>query len=409
MTTRPTLRSILLLGASLGTAAPSLADVPAIWQPEVRREGTGARRDELNAMELKPFGADRWASLKGWTNGPAPTADSLKGKVVLITTWASWHPPSVAAVGRSDKVLAALGDKGLVVIAVHDAKRFEMAAKVSQERGFKCLIAQDEGGKFRQALKADLDPNFYFLDRAGNLRFADVESDVMEKAAELLVSETAEAAAKVPEAFATAVKTAKGPAVKTKAMAGALAEGDFKPPLSNIYDGAAWPARNLGSDDKPVPGLDLQGQRVPDADLFGHANTWLTPKPRLPGRVAVLLLTSTQTEKARRVRPALVALADRYPLDLVVIAVAAPEDDTNALQRQFRENPPGYSVMQDNAASGILKAAGARGEDPIVVVVSTDGTVRWQGLASDAGFRPAVEQTVSADPGVAARRTAQGR
>ena len=408
MTIRPALCSLLLLAGALGAAAPVLADVPATWQPEIRREGTGARRDELNAMELKPFGADRWASLKGWANGPAPTAESLKGKVVLITTWASWHPPSVAAVVRSDKLLAGLGEKGLVVIAVHDAKRFEMATKASQERGFKCLIAQDEGGKFRQSLKADLDPNFYFLDRAGNLRFADVESDMMEKAAELLVNETAENAAKVPEAFASAIRAAKGPAVKTKAVAGSLNEGDFKPPLANIYDGAPWPARNLGSDEKPVPGADLQGQRVPDADLFGQNNVWLTAKPKLPGRVAVLFLSSTQTDKARRARPSLVALADRFPLDLAVIAVAAADQDVGALQRHYRENPPGYSVMQDTA-NGILKAAGARSEDPLALVVSTDGTVRWQGLASDPGFRAAVEQTVAADPGVAARRAAQGR
>ncbi len=407
MLTRAHTARLAWIGACLlGTCA--LADTPKVWQPEIRREGAGARRDDLNALELKPFAPSAWASLKGWAGGPAPTAETLKGKVVLIVTWAAWHPPSVNAVSRADRLLAALGDKGLVVVAAHDPKRYEMATKVAQDKTFKCLVAHDEGGVFRQALRADLDPNFYFVDRAGNLRFADVESDVVERAAQTLIAETPETAAAVPAAFAAAVKASKGPAVTTRAIAGSLQEGEFKAPPSTAYDAAPWPAQNAGTDDVAVPGDNLQGQRVPDADTFGQTNLWLTPKPRLPGRVSVLLLSATGSPKAARVRPALAALADQYPQDLVVIAVV--EDDLNpgTLQRSYRENPPGYSVMQDRPG-GIRKTAGARGEDPLVLIVSSDGTVRWQGLASDAAFRPAVEKTIAADPGVAVRRAAQGR
>ncbi len=407
-TSRSSVARVLVLAGLLGAAGVAAADVPRVWQPEIRREGTGARRDDLNALELKPFAPSSWATLKGWTSGPAPTAESLKGKVVLIVTWAAWHPASVGAVGRAERLLASQGEKGLVVIAVHDAKRYEMATKLVQERGLKSLVAQDAGGVFRQAIKADLDPNFYLLERAGNLRFADIESEMLEQATDLLVNEKPEDAAKVPAAFTGAVKAAKGPAVRTKAVVAAATEGEFKPPLPNLYELAKWPARNPGTDEKPIPGTDMQGQRVPDADTFGQANTWLTAKPKLAGRVVVLFFGNADNAPVRRARPGLVSLSDRYPLDLVVLAVAPHDSDTVAMQRTFRENPPGYSVMQD-AATGVAAAIGSRGEDPIVAVVSTDGTVRWQGLATDPGFRPAVEQTLAADPGVAARRSAQGR
>ncbi|MFN0011690.1 MAG: redoxin family protein [Phycisphaerales bacterium] len=406
-TLRPSILRLLAFAGLLGAACVAAADVPRVSQPEIRREGTGARRDDLNALELKPLAASSWASLKGWTNGPAPTAESLTGKVVLIVTWAAWHPPSVGAVTRADRLLATSADKGLVVIAVHDAKRFEMATKLVQDRGLKLLVAQDEGGAFRQAIRADLDPNFYLIDRAGNLRFTDIESGMLEQATDLLVSEKAEDAAKVPAAFAAAVRAAKGPAVRTKAVAAVATEGEFKPPLPNLYELAKWPPRG-GTETQPVPGNDMQGQRVPDADTFGQANTWLTAKPKLAGRVVVLFFGNTDNAKVVRARPGLVALADRYPLDLVVVAVAPNDTDTVATQRAFRENPPGYSVMQDSA-TGIALAIGSRGDEPAAAIVSTDGTIRWQGLTSDAAFRAAVEQTLAADPGVAARRAAQGR
>src|SRR3954470_18617576 len=67
---------------------------PAFAQPDIIREGEGARRRELDKMELKPFPAEAWSKLSDWTNGPALTPGVTSGKVVLIVTWADWYPAS---------------------------------------------------------------------------------------------------------------------------------------------------------------------------------------------------------------------------------------------------------------------------------------------------------------------------
>lgn len=45
----------------------------------------GNRGEHLQAGELAPpiQGA-------GWVNGPAPSVESLKGKVIVLEAWASW-------------------------------------------------------------------------------------------------------------------------------------------------------------------------------------------------------------------------------------------------------------------------------------------------------------------------------
>ncbi len=86
-----------------GLAAPAFgqpgkkADSPVV-NPEITRRGEGSRRLELNKLELKPFQAELWSKLSDWQNGPALTSADVKGKVVLVVTYASWNKNSVKAI-----------------------------------------------------------------------------------------------------------------------------------------------------------------------------------------------------------------------------------------------------------------------------------------------------------------------
>ena len=60
-------------------------------------------------------------------------------------------------------------------------------------------FAEDKDSKFRNALKADQDPNIYLVDRSGNVRYAQVDTSSMEEGAAYLVKETAEQAADYPK------------------------------------------------------------------------------------------------------------------------------------------------------------------------------------------------------------------
>src|SRR4029077_19044211 len=89
-------------------------------------------------------------------------------------------------------------DKGLVVFAAHGHAGIEGAADNAKTLGVTFPFAEDKDGKFRAAMKGDQDPNVYFIDRSGALRYAQLDATSMEDAADPLVKETAEHPAAVP-------------------------------------------------------------------------------------------------------------------------------------------------------------------------------------------------------------------
>ena len=80
-------------------------------------------------------------------------------------------------------------DQGLVLIGVHsdpDAAKMEAAVK---ENALDFLIAQDGEKKLMKALQGDSFPDYYVIDRSGNVRFADLANAELERAVETLLKE----------------------------------------------------------------------------------------------------------------------------------------------------------------------------------------------------------------------------
>lgn len=80
-------------------------------------------------------------------------------------------------------------DQGLVLIGVHsdpDALKMEMSVK---ENALDYLIAQDGEGKLMKALHGDSFPDYYIIDRAGNVRVADLANAELERAIETMIKE----------------------------------------------------------------------------------------------------------------------------------------------------------------------------------------------------------------------------
>src|SRR5690606_23548980 len=176
-----------------------LAAAMAVAPDDVRREGDVKHRQSVAALELKAMPEEAIAALGSWTNGAAPDAEALASGPVLYVTWASWYEPSHGGVALAQKLHDRFAAEGLLVIGVHHPNGYEGAGQFLQKRSITFPIARDDGG-FRQGLQSDAPggPDFYIVDRAGNLRFADVATNSVEKGVETVMSETAEAAAKVP-------------------------------------------------------------------------------------------------------------------------------------------------------------------------------------------------------------------
>jgi thiol-disulfide isomerase/thioredoxin len=73
---------------------------------------------------------------------------NMKGKVVLIDTWATWCPPCKASLPHIQKVATdkALAEKGLVVWAVNDMEEKPVVAKFLADNKYTFTVLMDDKG-----------------------------------------------------------------------------------------------------------------------------------------------------------------------------------------------------------------------------------------------------------------------
>jgi thiol-disulfide isomerase/thioredoxin len=420
-------RLALSAAALIGVAGIAMA-APPIATPEIVREGAAGdtRRDKLTGMELKSANID-WSLLTDWKNGSAPTADTLKDKVVVLIFWSSWQPSNKAQVNRVASLAEKYKDKGVVFVAAHNDTNYDAAPAVLGDNAKSVLVARDAGNKLRAALLSDGDPDLYFIDRAGNMRFADVGSDSLEPAVSMLAAETTAQATAAPGNFATMLKDKDAAARRTVTKgegidAGKKTKAAFAPPSPDAYDKAFWPAKN----NKQVvedQATDFQGQQVP----FGFdAVQWLnTPdgkSPDLIGKVVIVDFWATWCGPCKRSMPLLDEMQRSFRDDLQIVGVSgfkfgnqSSNSEENEKYPQGEGRPTIISFLREHnteyahaydTGSAIMKKLSVKGI-PMVYVLSTDGIVRWEGNPLSDNFRKIVEQIIKNDPGARARRAAE--
>ena len=111
--------------------------------------------DQLTLLTGKP--APELQQIKAWKNGGPTTLKNLRGKWVVLDFWGYWCGPCVASMPELMKLHDEFGDKGLVVIAVHDDsvdsieeldKNLENTKKeLWKGRDLPFLVALDGGGE----------------------------------------------------------------------------------------------------------------------------------------------------------------------------------------------------------------------------------------------------------------------
>jgi thiol-disulfide isomerase/thioredoxin len=275
------------------------------------------------------------------------------------------------------------------VVGVHHKEGFPEAAAVIKTMGAEFRYARDTNGEFRKTLISRQDPDFYFVDRAGRMRLADVETSSAEDAAEMLVAETAEQAA------AASPKPAEA-AAHEQAGEGAAPAGNYKQPPADAYKAAKWPKHQAAGD---LSAKNFQGKPLPKP--LG-SEKYLEKAPDRTGKVTVIDFWATWCPPCRMAMPKLDDLQKKEKGDLVVIGIS---DEPESKVRGFiKQNPHSYAQAVDTTRA-INSALGIQGI-PHVVVLSTDGIIRWQGNPLDPNFPTVVADVIKADPGVAARRAA---
>src|SRR6185295_1366364 len=125
---------------------------------------------------------------------------------------------------------------------------WEGAADAAKKAGVTFRYAHDVNNGFRAALKVDADPDFYLIDRAGQLRYADIQTQSVTAAVSELLAETREhAAAETERLKAEAAKRAADAKLTGQIHEGIdlanLPEMDVPKQSPEAYAKVKWPER----------------------------------------------------------------------------------------------------------------------------------------------------------------------
>ncbi len=420
----------------------SAVGLSAAGQDTVVREGVGSHRAAMDAMELTKFDASLIEGLTSWSNSERLTAADLAGRPVVIFTWANWVPASNAAVAVAQRLHERHAEEGLLVIGVHPEQATEGIAPFAERRKATFPMAVDAGGKLRAALQVDQDPDFYLIDRAGQIRFADVQTTSVEEGARVLLAEDAESAAGIQARLAAEKARLEAEARRTRAIREDLSltnlpEIPFTEPTAREYERAAWPTpprvESRGRND--------EGQKIPRAfplPEFHDRQGRVAPRA---GRATVLyfwtpMLRSSYDPMMRMADQ----LQDAYERDILVVGVmsAWPDDrrdqsgkamDTAERDAAFiefqRAAERRHILFKDKIVEGgrnnrgamseLLNALGVQPQSgswgpslPYIAIISSDGQLRWHGPGRNfERARAALDQVLRVDPGIRNRRAAE--
>lgn len=418
------LKSVLVVSVIAGMAMNALA---AGFDPN--RKGAGENRVKLTAMERAPFDWTLLTKLSDWKNGAAPSAASLDGKVVLFVTYSDWYRPAARALAIARRAAETYGKDGLVVIAAHNPEGWKDAAKPEAPTGGTMLLAHDEKGDFRKALLSSQDPNFYLVDRAGQLRFADVANESVDEAIKFLVAEKRDDAANLNKLEADAKRAKAAQDSKTSSVNSqndllrTLPEIAFTPPAAADYTDAKWP--KLPTDERGSTTAQSSKITLPNAG-------WSPSQPPLTGRAVLLYFWNPGVPASYDQMQRLADLMQRqYQRDLVVVGVLSdfasfgqrddkltdeekakkvltPETALKRIQEFQTARKYDHAMVVDLTGS-VLKSVTTQTEIPLpyIAIISSDGMSRWWGFVGSPEAKGALDRVLEADPGVQARRKAE--
>ena len=438
-----TLACVLMAG---GTAAAV---------PEITREGAGDRRDQLDAMELTPFDQGLWDSLSDWRLGDPVDSTAADGKVVLFYTWTSYLPTSTRSMSIAGRLQKKYEDRGLIVVGVHAADGWDDAENVATKRRASFPIAHDADGAFRDALLVDQDPDFYLVDRAGQIRFADIDTSSLDDAVNILLDETTDFSAGTLDRMAEADRIAAEEARRTARIRDQITLANlpdrvpFRKPGEGAYEKADWPKMHKFREIRELVNKSTgkKERDEPRAIELPKESEWTPAFPsNRDGKITVLYFFASNQKRfgvgAERMDmhgffSQMQDLQAEYERDLSVVGVLASpllddnrnNDEDQERRRRLREQARklfdgfvklrhlNHALVDDWDTNNLLTSVigESRSRDgipvPYMALIDSNGDLRWHGtIVLDNwydSFRASLARMLENDPGVKARQKAE--
>ncbi len=276
----------------------------------------------------------------------------LEGKCVLIDLWATWCGPCKRAMPKLEALHEKYGDD-LVVIGLSDQhpdapnRKGEpwgpVVAEYVAAQGFTYYQALDGQGRTKRALEVRGIPHVLLLDSRGIVRWQGVPEGKVDPLTD--------------EVVAAVIATDRAQrAEQDPAPAADSSELEWPPHVQKRL----WAEK------------DLRGRPAPACEVA----SWLTEEPSREGKVLLFDFWATWCPPCRRLIPELNDWQERFADDLVVIGISAEESAT--VQDFLERTQVDYALALD-PEKRMSQAIGVEGL-PHVVVVDSQGIVRWQGF-----------------------------
>ena len=409
----------------------------SVHAQDVRNEGTGSRRAALDAMIYQQAPMDAVLSGSEWI-GQQPSAADLSGKVVMVFTFAEWYRPSQSAALLAKRLVDEHGGDGFAVIGVHDKEGWDEVASFAEKRKLAFPIVRDAEGKMRAALKVDQDPDIYVIDRAGNLRYADITTETAAEAVELLMGEDQTSAASAlslreQERARQRAEARRSGAINQNVSLENLPVVPFTAPSPEVYASVNWPKIDEELLEKAQSYEELTPPfAVPEGE-------WLNGKPNTDGKIIVAYLWHPAAKEL--MTDLMLKMEDIHKQqgrDIAVMGFMIPHAESGNRSRRgggglvadkFLDIPITQQGMKHalgnrRITQSLLASPGSpmptvgnerrRSNDSDIfgriIVVSTDGRVRREAMYNEwSKVQQAIDHLLRVDPGVKARREAEDR
>lgn len=295
----------------------------------------------------------------GWLNAPQRSWAELKGKVVIIDCWATWCGPCIQQIPKLQELHAKYQDKGLVILGVHSSNGHERMAGFVAEKELPWAFSADSNRVLYRELGVAAIPAYFVVDRHGKMRVAGADRTKLEEIIAALIEEEAEPA----------------------------------DPRELI---GKWPKPK---DKRLFAENDLRGKQAPKLEV----EQWIDGEPKTEGKMILINFWATWSEPSRAMIPKLNAWQEKFKDDLVVISIS---DESAAKIRDYAKVVPmDYANAVDS--KGRMKAPLALQGIPHVLIIDTEGVVRWQGFpfsSNDRLSEDLIERLMKSDKVVGPRR-----